>query len=120
MTSPTSPVDQSKLDELVELFGALEDVKELFDEFFEELPPRIQSLRAGVAGASCSEVDHAAHAIKGSSASLGAIGVESVARTLEAQARNESLDGADQLVDQLEQELASLRQWLSENGLLGS
>lgn len=118
MSDQTTPIDRAKLDELVELFGALEDVKDLFDEFFDEIPPRLESLRNGVARAACTDIDHAAHAIKGSSASLGATGVETVAKALETQARNQSLDGADQLVTRLEQELETLRGWLTENGLL--
>lgn len=118
MSLSPQPVDREKLDELIDLFGDREEVKDLFQEFFAELPERLESLRSGLASSAYDTVNHAAHALKGSSASLGATKVQESARQLEESARNQSLNGSSDTLSRLEAELAALQDWLRSEGLL--
>lgn len=113
-----TPIDQAKLDELIDLFGDREEVRDLFDEFFAELPARLAALRTGLTTLTVDEVNHAAHALKGSSASLGATQVTETARQIEEAARLQTIDGSTDTLEQLEAELAALRLWLQTEGLL--
>lgn len=113
-----TPVDQARLDELIDLFGDREEVRDLFDEFFAELPARLEALRTGIITLSIDEVNHAAHALKGSSVSLGATQVTETARQIEESARTSTLDGSTVSLERLEAELAALRAWLQAEGLL--
>lgn len=113
----TSPLDAARLAELTELFGDENSVRELFSEFFAELDPRLQALRTGLEQGRADLVDSAAHAIKGSSANLGAEDVRQVARTVEELARASKLTEIEPLLGRLESELARLREWIRQNGL---
>lgn len=115
----TTPIDREKLDELIDLFGDRDEVRDLFEEYFAELPARLEALRTGIASSTTEEVNHAAHALKGSSASLGATQVTETARLLEESARNQQLDGTADALERLEAELLALQQWLKDEGLLG-
>jgi HPt (histidine-containing phosphotransfer) domain-containing protein len=103
--------------ELTEIFGDEASVRELFDEFFQELDPRMNTLREGLSDGRPDLVDTAAHAIKGSSANLGAQAVRDCARTVEDLARSNKLGEVGPLLDRLETELARLRAWIEQNGL---
>lgn len=116
-SSSTSPLDTARVAELTEIFGDAESVRELFNEFFQELDPRLVTLRNGLVEGRPDLVDTAAHAIKGSSANLGAEAVCDCARTVEELARAKNLDKVEPLLRQLEEELARLRVWIEQNGL---
>ncbi len=118
MESNHSPVNAEKLEELIDLFGDREEVKDLFVEFFEELPTRLSALRAGLQTGTPEAVDQAAHALKGSSASLGATHVQEAAMALEADGRSKQLSDAPDHLETLERELTILQKWLSDSGLL--
>jgi HPt (histidine-containing phosphotransfer) domain-containing protein len=120
MSSTPAPIDQAKLEELIDLFGDREEVRDLFEEFFSELPSRLEALRTGIATSTSETVNHAAHALKGSSASLGATQVTETARIIEETARANSWEGTDSAVDRLETELQALQEWLRSEGLLGN
>jgi len=112
------PLDSAKLEELRDLFGDESEVQDLFQEYFQELPARLDSIRAGIAEASCEKIHQAAHALKGSSGSLGASKVQELSRCLEESARAGSLDGADGLLQRLQEELDRLRSWLHDAKLV--
>ena len=116
-TSTTSPLDAARVAELTEIFGDEQSVRELFDEFFNELSPRLSTLREGLTEHRPDLVDTAAHAIKGSSANLGAQAVRECARTVEELARANKLDDIEPLLGKLEVELEQLRDWIALNGL---
>lgn len=116
-SEPTCPLDAARVAELTEIFGDEQSVRELFDEFFQELDPRLSTLRDGLATGRPDLVDTAAHAIKGSSANLGAQAVRDCARTVEDLARGNNLAGVEPLLAKLENELTRLREWIERNGL---
>jgi len=112
------PLDSAKLEELRDLFGDEAEVQDLFLEYFQELPERLDSIREGIAEACCEKIHRAAHALKGSSSSLGAVPVQEISRHLEESARAGSLEGTEDLLQRLEEELGRLRSWLQEARLV--
>ncbi len=115
---PSSPLDPERVAELTDLFGGeSEAVLELFEEFFQELDPRMETLREAIQSGRPDLLDTAAHAIKGSSANLGANGIRDLAALVEEMARSEHLDQVPDLVDRLEAELQRLQDWLATHDL---
>ncbi|HEX9793916.1 MAG TPA: Hpt domain-containing protein [Planctomycetota bacterium] len=120
MTNPTAvtPVDAGKLDELIDLFDGKEELAILFQEFFSDLTDRLQTIRGCLDAGSDVDVDQVAHAIKGSSSNLGAVGVQKAAESLETCALEHDVAGASEVFFRLEEELARLRIWLCQEHLL--
>ena len=111
------PLDSARVEELAELFGDKEILLEIYDEFLEECPTRIQAMRDGLLKQQADLVDSGAHAIKGSSANLGAQGILEMATHLEGLARANDLDDAGQFLDRLESEIERLQAHLKDVGL---
>ncbi len=116
--SNNPPVNAEKLEELIDLFGDRGEVIDLFHEFFDDLPRRLSALRTGLQTGTPEAIDQAAHALKGSSASLGATHVQEAAMALEADGRSKQLSDAPDHLETLERELTILQKWLSDSGLL--
>lgn len=120
MTTPStaSPVEPGRLAELRDLFGGEEEIASLYQEFFHELPDRLQALTAALRNGVPDGVERSAHALSGSSGSLGALCVHRAARAIEEQARQGALDHLEDQLAQLRGELERLRSYLEESGLL--
>ncbi|HKR66936.1 MAG TPA: Hpt domain-containing protein, partial [Thermoanaerobaculia bacterium] len=69
--------------------------------FREDVPSRLDALRAAAASGDAHELALAAHALKSSSGSVGAKRMYTVASTLEQSARAQQLGGAPEAIDQL-------------------
>ena len=115
--STQSPLDTARVDELADLFGDRETLMELFEEFLGECPTRIQTMREGLASHKADLIDSGAHAIKGSSANLGAVGIQETAKLVEDLARTNDLDEVGEFLDRLEGEIARLGEHLKAHGL---
>jgi two-component system sensor histidine kinase/response regulator len=74
---------------------------ELLDEFAAEAPAMIAALGDAVRGGNAKDAHRIAHTLKSNAATFGAMPLSEVARDLEAQAKEGSLEGADVLVTQL-------------------
>jgi len=104
----------------------LEEVREMLEDEFadfvriylEDAGKLVAAAREAVAGAQPSGLKAAAHTLKSTSARMGAVGLSSAARELEAIAREGSVAGAGALMELLEGEYArvsaELGCWLSE------
>jgi PAS domain S-box-containing protein len=73
----------------------------LVKTFRQDVPSRLDALRAAVSGADAHELALAAHALKSSSGSVGAKRMQSICATLEDNARTGRIDGAEASVEQL-------------------
>ena len=99
--------DQYVLDrERVSSFMAISRTQEGFLDglvrtFRQDVPSRIDALRAAVASGSANDLALAAHAMKSSSGSVGAKRMLAMASSLEQAARLGRLDGAEAAIDQL-------------------
>ncbi|HUP60276.1 MAG TPA: response regulator [Thermoanaerobaculia bacterium] len=69
--------------------------------FRQDVPSRLDALRAAASSAEAAEVAMAAHALKSSSGSVGAKRMQIIAAALEQKAREGSIDGAEASIDQL-------------------
>ncbi len=121
MSSPTTstPVDSSRLNELRDLFGDDAEIASLYEEFFVELPDRMGTLTTSLRNGVPEGIERTAHAISGSSGSLGAMCVHRAAKALEEKARQGEVDHLEDLLVQLENELDRLKAYLEQEGLLG-
>jgi len=115
--STQSPLDTARVEELADLFGDKETLLELFDEFLGECPSRMQTMRVGLAEHKADLIDSGAHAIKGSSANLGAVGIQETATLVEDLARTNDLDEVGVFLDRLEGEIERLNMHLKAHGL---
>ena len=115
--SAHSPLDTTRVDELADLFGDKEILLELYDEFLEECPGRLQIMREGLAQHKADLIDSCAHAIKGSSANLGAVEIQKTAKLVEDLARTNDLGEVGEFLDRLEAEIERLVGHLKAHGL---
>ena len=69
--------------------------------FRQDVPSRLDALRAAASSAAPDDVALAAHALKSSSGSVGAKRMQIIAAALEQKAREGSIDGAEASIDQL-------------------
>jgi HPt (histidine-containing phosphotransfer) domain-containing protein len=105
------PVDLGMLNSLAEAQGDEEPdlVVELIDLFLADAPRRVAVMREALANSDEALLERAAHALKGSSSTLGAVQVADTCAELELSARAVSLPHAAVVLDRLHQELTSLR-----------
>jgi HPt (histidine-containing phosphotransfer) domain-containing protein len=81
----------------------------LIELFIEETPHRLAALEAAIACSNAEALSHEAHALKGSSAHLGATRMDALCEILEEQGRAGSITGAPALLAVLEEEFARVR-----------
>jgi HPt (histidine-containing phosphotransfer) domain-containing protein len=98
--------------ESIEQLRFLEDedqpnvVAELVLLFVEHTPPKIAAIKDGVAQGDAGAVKRAAHSLKGSSANVGAFGMQQVCEKIEHAAANGDLAPARELLPLLESEVS--------------
>lgn len=73
--------------------------------FVEDAPPLIAELRAAIPAGAASEVERAAHSLKGLASNFNAFAVQSSAQRLEDAGRAAKLDGAEALLATLIQDV---------------
>jgi PAS domain S-box-containing protein len=93
--------------------GGDEFLGEVIDAFLADAPELIATLRRSLDESNNEELRRAAHTLKSNGATLGAAQFAELCRTLEHQAKSGELDGAPELVDQIEQEYAPLEEALT-------
>ncbi|HEX6082236.1 MAG TPA: response regulator, partial [Methylomirabilota bacterium] len=98
-------IDRAAFDRLVASTGR-EFVVELIETFDEDARELLAALRRSLAGLDVDGFRRAAHSLKSTAESLGAVALGALARELEGQARAGSLEGAAQRLDRLEQHYA--------------
>lgn len=87
-------------------------VTELIEMFFEDTPKILSKIREGIATSNLSEVELAAHSLKGNSRTMGANFMGELCAKLELKAKNRSLEEAEKFVEELEQEFKLVQQEL--------
>ncbi len=109
-------IDESILDSYRALQedGQPDVVTEFIDVFLEDLPTRIDRIQQAVGSKNPTEIKSAAHALKGSSASVGAVLVSGLCAQLEAIGRAGSYDGTEELLHALEPEVTRAREELQK------
>ena len=98
-------------DSILDSYRVLQDegqpdvVTEFIDVFLEDLPTRKDRLLKAVGSQDPAELKSAAHALKGSAGSVGAIVVSGLCAQIEAIGRAGSASGTEELMTQLEPEI---------------
>ncbi len=111
--SVDTAIDHKTFKELIDTVGS-DFIGELVSAYLEETPTLLEQLRAAWDRRDAETFRRAAHSIKSSSASLGALHLSAQARALEVQGMQAQLDGAGDALDVLEAEYARAAQAFQE------
>jgi HPt (histidine-containing phosphotransfer) domain-containing protein len=104
------PVDLSRLEEIAG--DDPEFIDELLDTFVSSTTELMTPLRAGVLARDPDAITRESHRLKGSSANIGALLLQSKSSELEQLGRSGAVDGAVELFDAIEAEFARVRAFL--------
>jgi HPt (histidine-containing phosphotransfer) domain-containing protein len=103
--------DANALDRL-KRFGGGKLLREMIALFLAAAPERIAAARVGHLAADAPAVELALHSLKSSAAQLGAMRLQRLSERGERLAKGRRLDELPILVQELEEELARVRDWL--------
>jgi HPt (histidine-containing phosphotransfer) domain-containing protein len=108
-----SVIDLPTFEALKEAMGA-DYINELVQAYFEETPQLLSKLQQALAKQDCEAFRQAAHSIKSTSNSFGALQYGTLAKELEMMGREARLDGAPGKVKSLVVGLQAVKQALEE------
>jgi len=106
------PVDLSRLEEIAG--DDPEFIEELLDTFVTSTAELMEPLRAGVLAGDVDAIRRESHRLKGSSANVGAGGLQARSYALEALGQSGLVDGAAELLAEIEAEFARVRAFLDD------
>jgi HPt (histidine-containing phosphotransfer) domain-containing protein len=106
-------IDQRMYNNLVEMVGD-DFIGELLDTYLEDTPMLIGEMRQSLSQGNAPAFQRAAHSLKSSSASFGAVALADLARELEYLGRAGQLDGAAPKLEQLEAAYVRVEQALRQ------
>jgi HPt (histidine-containing phosphotransfer) domain-containing protein len=111
------PLDQSRLTMLQSSGGGTDLVAELVELFVGDVPPRLDVLAGAIANGDAEALARAAHSLKGSSATMGAVGMSELCRRMEMLGRAGDVAPAAPLLVSLREEFErasrALHDWVS-------
>jgi CheY-like chemotaxis protein/HPt (histidine-containing phosphotransfer) domain-containing protein len=103
-------LDPPALERLVETIGDDRSLlMALIDTFLRDTPRLVEAARRGLEHGQTDEVRRAAHTLKSNGATFGATSLSELSRQLEALARSGTLEGADELITQIDAEYERVR-----------
>ncbi|MDD5210407.1 MAG: response regulator [Elusimicrobiales bacterium] len=82
-----------------------EFLAELAETYLADIPSRMEAIRAAIRSGKAKELQEAAHALKGSSGNMGVQRVEKLCRLLEGVGKAGAVEGAGELMADLEKEI---------------
>lgn len=77
-------------------------LEQLFEIYRDSAPELIEKLNASIKGKSCQAIRESAHSLKSSSGNIGAQKIFELSARLEEMARDNAIDGADRLLEEIE------------------
>ncbi|MCK5172884.1 MAG: response regulator, partial [Planctomycetes bacterium] len=101
-------------DDLVSRFSKESTIKEIVEAFFIDNPARIEAIAKAIKVNCIEELKFYSHALKGSSATIGAHTLANVARKLDFVARNQDIETAKILFEQVKKEFEILLAFVSQ------
>jgi HPt (histidine-containing phosphotransfer) domain-containing protein len=103
-------LQREALDAIRELSGdSPELLKQVVQAYLDSMPPLLSQLNAGFSSSDLNSIRHAAHTMKSSSASLGAIDLSQMCAKLEAAARAGAIPADAPSAKTIEAEFAEVR-----------
>jgi HPt (histidine-containing phosphotransfer) domain-containing protein len=112
VSAPAPPVlDLAALQRLRSTLGKQADalLPSLIDNFFKDAPKLIADAHRTLEQGQAADLRRAAHTLKSTSATFGAMALSGLARELEYKARDGALEGADGLLSRIEAEYAQAK-----------
>jgi CheY-like chemotaxis protein/HPt (histidine-containing phosphotransfer) domain-containing protein len=107
---PTGVLDPAALERLTETIGDDRGLlTALIDTFLREVPLMVEGARRGLQQGQAEEVRRAAHTLKSNGATFGATSFSELSRQLESLARSGILEGAAELLGQIDAEFERVR-----------
>lgn len=102
-------LDRTALDRLLETVGGDQGfVTELIETFLEEAPTMLAEIRSALEAQDAELLRRAAHSLKSNAAQFGAARLQSLCLQLEQRAKEQQLDGLDQLLVDAESEFQAV------------
>jgi len=114
--APGARIDPAALDELVEDLGDSAPVRSIVQTYLTELDKRRAAVVEATAAGVAEELRAAAHSLKATSATLGAVAVDAMARELETAPFPPSRDLLARFAATCDATASSMREWLDSNG----
>ncbi len=108
-----NPIDIEKAIE--EFEGDKQFLSEVLNGFIMEVSDQIGTIRKALSCGDIETVIKEAHSIKGGAANITAKALSKVAFELESKGKSKKLNGADEIIDDLEREFEVLRHFVQEN-----
>ena len=101
-----SPLQQAPLEKIraMQRPGAPDLLKKVIDIYLNDSPNLIETIKQSVADGDAKTLEEAAHSLKSSSANIGASRVSELSKELEQFGRQQALEAAHKLLDDLENE----------------
>ncbi len=118
LVNTDSPINLDRLNRLLK--GNIKLQHKLLSLFLEQGQTRIETLRQAIANQDFTSIKQQAHALKGSSASAAVLKMPELAKELENLAQQQTLEGATELVEELQQCLSQVQVFLEEKLTLQS
>ncbi len=109
--SQKGPVDEATIESLRELME--EEFDELVESFIEDGQKLVDGIGSAAQNGDAAEINRIAHALKSSSANMGAFQLSDYARELESLGGAGTLDGAADLATKARDEFARVRESLA-------
>jgi HPt (histidine-containing phosphotransfer) domain-containing protein len=113
--APGERFEQGKIEELKELGAGAEPqwFETLVRQYLKDSSDRLVMLREAIRSGESKTVEELAHALKGSSGTMGALGMRLVAEQLQTAGRSGALGDAGPLVEELAKELDQAERYLT-------
>lgn len=109
----TEVLDRVSLDTLIEsLGGDRVFLVELIDTYLADASALFDTMQQALAGGNAEELHRAAHSLKSTSASFGALALASMSRDVEEHGKAGRLDGVQTQVEQMQAEYQRVREAL--------
>ena len=110
MSEPRGALDVGTLDQLRDSVGGDTDfLAELIDEFLDDAPTQLEALRVAATSGDATVALRAAHTLKGTSRTFGAVDLASLCQEAESAAGAEDLPAVRSVIDGIEAEWARVR-----------
>ena len=118
MIEARPPVDETVIEQLASITDGqgASVLGELLNAFLGAVPGRLEALDLAVARGDSVAAGEQAHALTGSAASFGAVGMAELCRELRTVTARGDLETAGRLVRELQAEFLRVRAWLVDRG----
>ncbi len=106
------PIDYERIEDATG--GDREFLEELVEIFLTDASERVEELKDALSRGEAETFSRTAHKLKGSSANMGAVRLTDIARDMENLGKTSSLNGAEALMEPLQEELVRVRETLQQ------